>query len=67
MIGAVKAPGTYQLQGYKTLIEMLSMAGGLADDAGGTVKITRRLEWGQGRSSRDGSGHSSWYRHRDLA
>lgn len=46
VIGSVKTPGVQQLQGRKTLIEMLSMAGGLADDAGYTVTITRRLEWG---------------------
>jgi len=47
IIGSVKTPGIQQLQGRKTLIEMLSMAGGLADDAGHSVTITRRLEWGR--------------------
>lgn len=46
VIGAVNSPGVHQLQGRKTLIEMLSMAGGLRSDAGHSVKITRRPEWG---------------------
>ena len=47
VIGAVTSPGVHQLQGQKTLVEMLSMAGGLKEDAGYNVRITRRLEWGR--------------------
>ena len=47
VIGAVRNPGVHQLQGRKTLIEILSLAGGLNTDAGHTIKITRRLEWGR--------------------
>ncbi len=46
VIGAVNSPGVHQLEGRKTLIEILSLAGGLRDDAGYKVKITRRIEWG---------------------
>jgi polysaccharide export outer membrane protein len=46
VVGAVKAPGTYQLQGRKTLVEMIALAGGFREDAGNSVKITRELEWG---------------------
>jgi len=46
IIGSVKAPGVYQLQGRKTLVECLSLAGGPAEDSGYSVKITRRIEWG---------------------
>lgn len=46
VIGSVRNPGVHQLQGNKTLVEVLSLAGGLADDAGYSVKITRRAEWG---------------------
>jgi polysaccharide export outer membrane protein len=46
VIGAVGQPGVHQLQGQKTLVEVLSMAGGLRLDAGHTIKITRRAEWG---------------------
>lgn len=41
IVGAVKTPGIFQIRETKTLIEMLSIAGGLADDAGNTVMITR--------------------------
>jgi polysaccharide export outer membrane protein len=47
VIGAVNSPGVHQLRGRKTLVEILSMAGGIRNDAGNTVKITRRLEWGR--------------------
>jgi polysaccharide export outer membrane protein len=47
VIGAVRNPGVQQVQGQKTLLEMLSLAGGLDNaTAGSTLKITRRLEWG---------------------
>jgi polysaccharide export outer membrane protein len=39
VFGAVTKPGVYQIRGAKSLIEVLSMAGGLADDAGDTVTI----------------------------
>ncbi|MGD1070156.1 MAG: polysaccharide biosynthesis/export family protein [Bryobacteraceae bacterium] len=44
--GAVNTPGIRQLQGGKTLFEVISLAGGLRPDAGTTVKITRDLKWG---------------------
>jgi polysaccharide export outer membrane protein len=48
VIGAVNAPGVHQLQGKKRLVELLSMAGGLRQEAGHHVKITRRRkEWGE--------------------
>jgi polysaccharide export outer membrane protein len=47
VLGAVASPGVHQLQGRKTLIEILSMAGGLRADAGHAIKITRRREWGR--------------------
>jgi polysaccharide export outer membrane protein len=47
VIGAVRTPGVQQVQGEKTLLEMLSLAGGIdSTTAGSTLKITRRLEWG---------------------
>jgi polysaccharide export outer membrane protein len=42
VLGAVKTPGIYQVQGQKTLVEMLAAAGGVRDDAGYTVGIKRR-------------------------
>jgi polysaccharide export outer membrane protein len=39
VVGAVKMPGVFQIRGTKTVIELLSMAEGLTDDAGETVII----------------------------
>jgi polysaccharide export outer membrane protein len=47
VLGAVANPGVHQLQGKKTLLEIISMAGGAKPDAGAVVKITRSLEWGK--------------------
>lgn len=46
VMGAVNTPGVLQLRGHKTLIEMLTMAGGLRQDSGSFVNITRDLRWG---------------------
>jgi polysaccharide export outer membrane protein len=46
VLGAVNNPGLLQLQGGKTLAEVISMAGGIRPDAGYTVRITRREQWG---------------------
>jgi polysaccharide export outer membrane protein len=46
VLGSVAIPGVQQLQGEKTLFEVLSLAGGLRADAGNLVKITRRIDWG---------------------
>lgn len=41
VFGAVENPGVYQIRGTRTLIEVLSLAGGLAEDAGDTVLVIR--------------------------
>jgi polysaccharide export outer membrane protein len=46
VLGAVKNPGVHQISGQKTLTEILSLAGGMAADAGNSIKITRRKESG---------------------
>jgi polysaccharide export outer membrane protein len=46
VLGAVGTPGIQQLEGRKTLVEILSLTGGLSADAGPTVRITRRLDQG---------------------
>ena len=46
ILGQVNKPGVYQVQGHKTLLEMLALAGGLQADAGYSIRITRELEWG---------------------
>jgi polysaccharide biosynthesis/export protein len=42
VFGAVEKPGVFQIRGAKSLIEVLSMAQGLADDAGDSVIVMRR-------------------------
>jgi len=46
VVGAVNSPGVRQVQGHKTVLEMLAMAGGIRQDAGYSIRITRRVEWG---------------------
>ncbi len=46
IIGAVNSPGVHQLQGPKRLIEVISLAGGLRQDAGSRVILTRQTSWG---------------------
>jgi polysaccharide biosynthesis/export protein len=46
LIGAFRAPGIYTLQGRRTLVEMLTMAGGLLPNAARRIKVTRKLEIG---------------------
>jgi polysaccharide export outer membrane protein len=47
VIGSVNQPGVHQLEGRKTLVEILAKAGGLRPEAGNVIKITRRTEIGQ--------------------
>ena len=46
ILGAVNSPGVHQVEGHKTLLEMISMAGGTRADAGYSIRITRQIEWG---------------------
>jgi len=46
VLGQVNAPGIHQVSGHKTLLEMISMAGGTKADAGYRIQITREMEWG---------------------
>jgi len=46
VIGAVTQPGSYHLNGHNTLIQVLSEAHGLSQEAGDSIKITRHKEWG---------------------
>lgn len=41
VVGAVNQPGIHQIEGHKTLVEMISLAGGLRADAGSTIHLTR--------------------------
>jgi polysaccharide biosynthesis/export protein len=51
VVGAVKMPGVFQMHGSKTLLEVLSMAQGLADDAGDSVLIMRGTRSGESPNS----------------
>ena len=55
VLGAVREPGVYQLQGRRRLVEVLAMAGGLSDDVGETVTISR------GRPAAAGSPEAAGY------
>ena len=44
VIGAVTQSGVRPLEGRKTLIEVLSQAGGVTADAGPTLRMTRRID-----------------------
>jgi polysaccharide export outer membrane protein len=46
VLGSVKNPGVHQLGGRRTLLEVLSLAGGIEDTAGNAIRITRRSEMG---------------------
>lgn len=46
VIGLVTTPGVHQLQGRKTLLEVISVVGGLKAEAGHLIKITRKIEYG---------------------
>jgi polysaccharide export outer membrane protein len=46
VLGSVKNPGVHQLGGRRTLLEVLSLAGGIEDTAGNAIRITRRVERG---------------------
>jgi polysaccharide biosynthesis/export protein len=46
VLGSVTSPGIHQVQGHKTLLEMISLAGGVKQDAGYSIRITREMAWG---------------------
>ena len=46
IIGAVNESGVHQLEGKKTLLEVIAMAKGLRSDAGDSLHITRELSRG---------------------
>jgi polysaccharide export outer membrane protein len=41
VVGAVKSPGVFQIRGSKSVLELISMAQGLTDDAGETAIVQR--------------------------
>lgn len=62
ILGQVQTPGVHQLQGRRTLLEVISLAGGLKPEAGYRIKITRRMEYGAiplGTAKADSTGQFS--------
>ena len=51
VIGEVNKPGVFQVRGSKTLLEMLSMAQGLAPDAGDEVLVMRNAGFNRAEDS----------------
>ena len=45
--GSVRSPGVYQIEGRPTLLELLTLAGGLANDHASTIFIIRKLKPGE--------------------
>lgn len=56
VFGAVAKPGVYQIRGARTLIEVLSLAQGLAEDAGDTVMVMRSRRRPSGETAETTSG-----------
>ena len=46
VMGAVQKPGPVQLEGRKTLLEVLALAGGTLTEASSVIKISREKEYG---------------------
>jgi len=49
VLGAVREPGVYQLLGRRRLSDVLALAGGLNEDVGDTIRISRAGEAGSQR------------------
>jgi polysaccharide export outer membrane protein len=47
VLGAVNTPGVQQIRGRKSLAEVIAMAGGIRQDSGNTIVISRRLTNGR--------------------
>jgi len=49
ILGQIKNPGQYELRGKVTILEFISTAGGLTEDAGGTATIKRLSASGENK------------------
>ena len=47
VLGAVKKPGTYELVGRQTLLQIISQAGGLTENAGDKIFVLRQYKNGE--------------------
>jgi polysaccharide export outer membrane protein len=57
VIGEVNKPGVFQIRGSKTLLEMLSMAQGLAPEAGDEVLVMRNAGYNRGQEDSAQAAH----------
>ncbi len=69
VVGAVKNPGIFNVTGQQTLIDMLMMSGGLANDSGNTCYILRPAEKSSPGNSSEKTGEERpcgdhYHRHR---
>lgn len=55
VIGEVNKPGVFQVRGSKTLLEVLSLAQGLAPEAGDEVLVMRNAGYDRGQDLREGA------------
>lgn len=46
VLGSVRTPGMYQLSGRRTVLETLALAGGISQDAGYRVRVSRPISEG---------------------
>ena len=53
--GSVRSPGVYQIEGRPSLLELLTLAGGLADNHGSRAYIIRRIKY----SAEDPASHET--------
>jgi polysaccharide export outer membrane protein len=53
VLGAVKEPRVYEVAGQRTILDMLAVAGGLNDDAGGTLFLFRPSHVGTEASAKE--------------
>jgi polysaccharide biosynthesis/export protein len=51
--GSVRSPGVYQIEGRPTILELLTVAGGLANDHASTAFVIRKLKTAGGAASED--------------
>jgi polysaccharide export outer membrane protein len=49
IMGQVNMPGLYEMSGVTTLMELISKAGGLTEDAGDSVTIKRKIQQDSGQ------------------
>ena len=47
VVGEVNSPGVHELSGPRSLIEVISQAGGIKPDAGSKVIVTREMKYGR--------------------